>query len=168
MNDHFSSVWCLAVLPNNNLISGSADTTIKIWDTNNGIVIKTLHGHTEGILCLAILDDNDDGDRLASGSFDGTIRIWNIRNENCIKELKVLIKPNTDLYGIWSIVVLKDKRLASGSYDEIIRIWDINNENVVEELSGHTSWIYSIVFHPDNILISGSDDKTIRIWNLSN
>ena len=89
-------------------------------------------------------------------------------SKDCIKELKVLIKPNTDLYGIWSIVVLKDKRLASGSYDEIIRIWDINNESVIEELSGHTSWIYSIVFHPDNILISGSDDKTIRIWNLSN
>ena len=54
----------------NLLISGSYDTTIKIWDINSGLCIKTLEGHTGWVWSVAIKDN-----LIISGSNDKTIRI---------------------------------------------------------------------------------------------
>ena len=54
------------------LISGSFDTTIKIWNTKTGTVIKTITGHADWVDALALLPDN----KLASGSGDASIIIW--------------------------------------------------------------------------------------------
>jgi len=54
------------------LASGSVDSKIKIWDTNKGVEIKTLTGHTNSVWSLAVLPDGS----LASVSDDKTIKIW--------------------------------------------------------------------------------------------
>ncbi len=57
------------------MASGSAaDTTIKIWNINTGITIKTLYGHTHSVESLVVLPDG----LLASCNSDKTIRIWNV------------------------------------------------------------------------------------------
>jgi WD40 repeat protein len=43
---HNGIILSLAVLPNGDLVSGSWDQTIKIWNTNDGSVKQTLTGHT--------------------------------------------------------------------------------------------------------------------------
>src|SRR5271163_3832003 len=94
LNGHDSSIFCLAVTPDNIIISGSGDHTIKVW--KNNLLINTLIGHTRYVECLAILQNGD----IASGSYDTTIKIW--RNysllatldghNTCVKCLKVM--PN--------------------------------------------------------------------------
>ena len=42
---HTSYVFCLTVLANGFLASGSGDTTIKIWNYSTGSLITTLYGH---------------------------------------------------------------------------------------------------------------------------
>ena len=69
----YIAVWSLAVLPNGHLASGSHDKTIKIWNPTDGIVIRTLSGHTDAVIELAVLPNG----HLASGSEDKTIKIWN-------------------------------------------------------------------------------------------
>jgi WD40 repeat protein len=53
--------------------SQAADKLIKIWDTYTGDIIKTLHGHSEGISDVAW---SSEGDFLATASDDKTVRIW--------------------------------------------------------------------------------------------
>ena len=72
LKGHTSAVFCLVVLPNGQLASGSFDKTIKIWDTNTGKEIRTLKGHTNSVYCLVVLPNG----QLASGSRDQTIKIW--------------------------------------------------------------------------------------------
>ena len=47
----------LVVLSDGSLASASGDRTIKIWNTINGNLIRTLTGHTDAVLALALLLD---------------------------------------------------------------------------------------------------------------
>ena len=55
----------------------AADKTIKLWDIQEGELIRTLEGHGEGISDIAW---SHDGEYLASASDDKTIWIWSIES----------------------------------------------------------------------------------------
>ncbi len=57
------------------LASGSSDKTIKIWEVATGQELRTLTGHSEGVLSVAY---SPDGRYLASGIGDGAIKIWEV------------------------------------------------------------------------------------------
>ena len=51
---HSSEVNCLAVSPQDYLISGSSDVTIAVWDLKSFSLLKHLTGHMEGVFALAM------------------------------------------------------------------------------------------------------------------
>lgn len=55
----------------------AADKLLKIWNAEDGQILHTLSGHTEGISDLAW---SPDGEFLATASDDKTIRLWNIES----------------------------------------------------------------------------------------
>ena len=78
---HFSSevvtlaghVNALVALPDNHhALSGSEDTTVKLFNVNDGGVLRTFKHHTNSVYCLALLPD---GLHFVSGSDDETARI---------------------------------------------------------------------------------------------
>ncbi len=73
LKGHVDFVNCLILTKGGILISGSDDKTIKFWDTNEGICVKTLTNDCE-VHCLLILNIG----HVASGSDNGLIKIWNI------------------------------------------------------------------------------------------
>ena len=63
-------MWALVALPDNqHALSGSADKTVKLFDVNDGAVLRTFKHHNNRVHCLALLPD---GLRFASGSYDNT------------------------------------------------------------------------------------------------
>ncbi len=64
--------YALAVLNNSNIVSGSYDRTIKIWNSTSFKVIQTLTGHLGEINDLKILPNSN----IVSCSVDKTIKIW--------------------------------------------------------------------------------------------
>ena len=66
-------VNALVALPDNqHALSGSADKTVKLFNVNDGAVLRTFKHHTSHVRCLALLPD---GLRFVSGSHDKTARI---------------------------------------------------------------------------------------------
>ena len=72
LTGHTSHVWSLAVFQNGDLISGSNDKTMSIWNPNDGTLKRTLLGHTDCIYTIGYLQNGD----LVTGSGDQTIKIW--------------------------------------------------------------------------------------------
>jgi WD40 repeat protein len=56
------------------VVSGSADATIKIWNLSDGSVERTLYGHTDWVYSLEAFE-NENGTRIASGSWDKS-KLW--------------------------------------------------------------------------------------------
>ena len=59
----------------NTLASGSADGTIRLWDTVTGANQRTFTGYTRWIRSIAF---SPDGTTLVSGNEDGTVLLWEI------------------------------------------------------------------------------------------
>ena len=65
---HTSYVNALVALPDNqHALSGSDDKTVKLFNVNDGSVLRTFTHHTSFVRCLALLPD---GLRFVSGSHD--------------------------------------------------------------------------------------------------
>ena len=98
------------------LASGSADGTIRLWDTKTGASLHTLRGHTGSVLDIGLAPD---GHTLASGSRDGTIRLWDIKTG---AELRMLTGHTEAVLSVtWSP---DGRTLASVSGDGTVRFWD--------------------------------------------
>src|SRR5690349_389799 len=81
LEGHTDIVWCVTVWKDK-LISGSRDTTIRIWN-EEGKCEKVLEGHKNTVRGFTVWKN-----KLISGSGDKTIRIWNEEGK-CEKVLKV-------------------------------------------------------------------------------
>ena len=62
--------------------TGSADGTVKVWDTTNAILRATLHGGTSNVILAC---DISNGVVVAGGS-DKTCRVWNVRTERMVSQ----------------------------------------------------------------------------------
>ena len=70
-NEHTGPVRCVATFPDGRFISGSSDTTIRLWNRNDEKSIRTFKGeHIYAVSCLAIFPDSEN---FISGSLDGMI-----------------------------------------------------------------------------------------------
>lgn len=58
-----------------NLVSGSGDTTVRIWDVLTATPKSTLRGHTNWVMAVAF---SPDGKKIASGGMEGSVIIWDV------------------------------------------------------------------------------------------
>lgn len=71
---HTSTIRCLKVLEGRPIaVSGSRDSTLRVWDIEQGLEKHVLHGHTHSVRAVEV-----HGNRAVSGSYDTTCRLWNV------------------------------------------------------------------------------------------
>lgn len=99
------------------LASGSADTTIKLWDIEHKSPIVTFSGHEKAVVALAYTRVHQ---LLASGSKDTTIRLWNLTTQEALLTLKGHTESVTSLAHI-----PEQSRLVSVSGDATVKEWDL-------------------------------------------
>jgi WD40 repeat protein len=140
------------------LVSGSDDTTIRLWDTATGEELKTLRGH-EGVVRSVTF--SPDGTRLASGGYDTTIRLWDTTTGEEVNTFR-----GHEAYVVSVAFNPDGTRLVSGSNDRTVRLWDTTTGEALTTLRGHDAWVNSVTFNSDGTrLASASGDTTIRLWD---
>jgi len=106
------------------ICSGSADKTVKLWNTETGKNIDTLTDHTSSVTSVSF---SPDGNYICSGSSDKTVRVWNTHTETDV--------PIRTLEGHTGVTCVsfspKGEYICSGSGDNTVRVWDI--EQILKE-----------------------------------
>lgn len=168
--EHNQQVETLAIIPNTNfVVSGSDDTSIKIWDYKTGeertyrppIMYQEYDNGVLGSTQLEQLEMNNwilssavtcDG-KIISGLFSGKIRISNLLTFQSPEKTKIKVTP---------ITISPDT-----PYERKVLEAQVELENEFL-LSGHTDGVFSIAVTSDGQkAISGSRDGTAIIWDLT-
>ncbi|MGD8776364.1 MAG: caspase family protein [Syntrophobacterales bacterium] len=145
------------------LLSGSLDTTMKLWEISTGREIRTFKGHPESVNSVAF---SPDGQFALSGS-GKAVRLWDVFTGRSIRTFAG--HPDT----VKSVSFSPDGRLVLVGCGLTVKLWDISTGQDVKTYTKRKykrPEMYSPVsFSPDgrHIASSGGWDYTVRLRNIS-
>uniref|UniRef100_A0A3P8VN20 Phospholipase A2-activating protein n=1 Tax=Cynoglossus semilaevis TaxID=244447 RepID=A0A3P8VN20_CYNSE len=150
LQGHKNTVCTLSSGKFGTLLSGSWDTTAKVW--HNEKCMMTLQGHSAAVWAVVIFPEQG---LMLSGSADKTIRLWKAGrcektftgHEDCVRGL----------------AVINNNEFFSCSNDTSIRRWLLTGE-CVQVYYSHTNYIYSLAVFPncEDIVVGARYHRSIR------
>ncbi|XP_069621506.1 phospholipase A-2-activating protein isoform X1 [Ranitomeya imitator] len=152
LKGHKNTVCSLSSGKFGTLLSGSWDTTGKVW--LNDKCMMTLQGHTAAVWAVKILPEQG---LMLTGSADKSIKLWKagrcertfLGHEDCVRGL----------------ATLSETEFLSCANDASIRRWLITGE-CLQTYYGHTNYIYSICLFPGSQdFVTTGEDRSVRIWS---
>jgi WD40 repeat protein len=159
------------------LVSASRDRTLRLWDTETGVTMRVLQGHTASVSGIAILKKH-----IYSASNDGLVMRWNY---NLPYQYEVNL-PNKSEEQAYSTAIAPDgNSVAVGFADGTLRLyalqksrskpryewkqgykWEPEWSKKYKEAHGNS--IPNITFNPKGTLLaSASFDGTVKLWKVN-
>jgi katanin p80 WD40 repeat-containing subunit B1 len=157
LTGHKATIRCLDIHPYGDfVVSGSADTLVKVWDVRRKGCIFTYKGHTDCVNCLRV---SPDGRWVVSCSDDGTIRLWDLtagKQYHCFKDFDGPVE--------WLEFHPAEFLLTACGADRTIKFWDLETLQCISSTEPESSSVQCIKFHPDGSpLFSGGQDS-LRVY----
>ncbi|XP_078070416.1 phospholipase A-2-activating protein isoform X2 [Mustelus asterias] len=151
LKGHKNTVCSLSAGKFGTLLSGSWDTTSKVW--LNEKCLMTLQGHTAAVWAVKILPEQG---FMLTGSADKTIKMWKAgRCEHTFTGHNDCVR---------GLAILNELEFLSCSNDATIRRWQISGQ-CLHIYYGHTNYIYSLsVFPNGEDFVTTGEDRSLRIW----
>lgn len=144
-------------------LSGSWDSTLRLWDLNTGATVRQFIGHTKDVLSVAFSADNR---QIVSASRDRTIKLWNTLGE-C--KFNITEGGHSD----WVSCVrfspsAQTPFIVSAGWDKAVKVWNLTNCRLRNDLTGHTGYVNTVTISPDGSLCaSAGKPGTIMLWELN-
>ncbi|NER01545.1 MAG: protein kinase [Okeania sp. SIO3C4] len=152
---HRGTVYAVVISPDGQtIVSGSADTTIKVWDYGSGELKHSLTGHRGYIYTVAI---SPDGKTIVSGSSDDTVKVWDLTTGAL---LKTLSGHRADIYD--TAISPDGQTVVSGSIDKTVKFWNLRSDELLGTITGYKYGVTSVDFVGEDIM--AADIKTIKVW----
>ena len=144
---HTKKITMLKFLSNNLALSGSEDSTMKLWNLSSSTCLKTYKGHKGQILYFDIAT-NDKLKKFNKSNLDKKLKSY----------LKgILIKNQRDLDKLLD----KNYKIISSSSDNTIKVWSLNTGECLATLKGtQVCWLKVM-----NENIFGASKTSIKNWD---
>ncbi|KAI6244593.1 Histone acetyltransferase type B subunit 2 [Erysiphe necator] len=157
------------------LVTGSNDTTVRLWDLHNVSTAKNpklnatrIYEHHTSVV-NDVQYQPDHASIIGTVSDDLTLQILDTRIEAAGSVLSNK-EGHTDAINALAFNHTSEYLLATASHDKTIGLWDMRNlSSKIHSLEGHIDAVTSLSWHPTEpaILGSGSYDRRIIFWDLS-
>lgn len=144
------------------LASGSADTTVKIWDVTTQQCSHTLRHHSDKV--QSVQWHPSQASLLASGSFDRTVKVIDCRATDTSEPVLSISVPS-DIECVCFDPHSGDLFLSMESGE--IGCCDLRNASSLQIIQAHKKTVSSISFSSliPGMMATASVDKTIKIWD---
>jgi Tol biopolymer transport system component len=155
---HHKAVLCVAFSPDGKqILSGSEDRTVRLWDMTTGEEIRRFEGHDDAVHAVAF---SPNGEQLASADM-GSVRLWERATGKQLRRLEML--PNITL----AIAYSPDGKqlLATSKAHHQVQIWDAATGKHAGKLAGHKAEVQSVAYSADGKHIVSGGDNTVRVWD---
>lgn len=159
---HDNIINSVAVSPGGRYaLSGSDDTTVRVWDLENGALIDSYT--TDDLTDIYGIDFSPDARTIVSGEAGGLVRLWDAATGEMIDTFE----GHTGR--VWAVSFSPDgKTVLSGGDDKTLRLWDVDTGEQLHVFDGHDELVTSLTFNADGTrALSGSNDRKVRLWDLT-
>jgi WD40 repeat protein len=157
---HAGHVQCLAVSADGKrILTGSADTTVRLWDAATGEERATLSGHQKPVVCVALAGD---GKRAFSIAADMNLCHWDLKKEAAVREVKL---PPLAFSAAFSADA---KTLAIGLQTGSVELWDPDAGKVSKVLDSSLAIAHRLAFSANGRFLAACDQhNSVRVWDLN-
>ena len=141
------------------LVTGGADSIVRIRDATDGRLMATLVGHERRVTAVAI---SPDGKTIASGSNDGSVRLWDVKT----RALKRVLRAPEFTWGISLAFAPDGQTLAVGSFDGRLRLWEPESGIFKAAWTSGSQKMDVVAYSPDGRTIATAGrDRIVRLWD---
>lgn len=165
---HTSYTSCSMFLGNDQqILTGSGDSTCALWNVECGALIQSFHGHTADVLSLDV-SPSETGNTFVSVGCDKRALIWDTRIGHCGQNqyIQSFKAHEADINSVKFYP--SGDSIVTGSDDTTCRLYDLRADREVAVyqkdsiLFGINSVDLSI---SGRILFAGGNDYTIQVWD---
>ena len=150
------SVVCLQ-FDKEHVVSGSNDTTVRVWSRETGKCKQVISGHDRTVRCLEFRHHT-----CFSGGSDRCIKVFDLNTGQTMNEFA----GHGHRVSCLQIHRMNSNLVISGSNDRTARIWDSRiGSNSIATVAEHDEAIRRLQFD-DVKLITGGDDQVLRCWDM--
>ena len=139
------------------LSTGRNDGTVKLWDANTGLLLRTLSGHSEGV---SLVRFSPNGNEIATFGGDASVKFWNVNTGGLLRSYTFSSHPRTFAWGpngdTFAVVPSSVVTLVATQSGATLRTFAGNAYNVT-----------SLAFSPDGSILAGGSRSTVLLWETS-
>lgn len=145
----------------NQLATGSADGSVRIWNTTSWTEVRSFPPQREEVRALAFSPGN--GNLLAAGYMDGTVCLWRA-DGNADKDCHTLAKGAG---GVRSVAFSPDGMLLAMTVAKEVALWDVANRRLRENRLALGGAAAAVRFSTDGKrLFAGGEEGAIYRWEV--
>nr|XP_046255160.1 F-box/WD repeat-containing protein 7 isoform X2 [Scatophagus argus]XP_046255161.1 F-box/WD repeat-containing protein 7 isoform X2 [Scatophagus argus] len=169
LKGHNDIVTCVVAV-DNLVVSGSRDTTVKVWHVPTATEHKNLGGHTGGVTCLSApppeycrrlawsLSLSDKERFILSSSADCYVKIWALNIGQCVKSIYTFNAVTALCF-----VPEEDGYIITGSDGGKVQAWSWHSFENCQSVNAHREAVTSLQSQGP-LVFSGSAEGGVSVW----
>ncbi|KAM5129510.1 zinc finger protein 106 [Mantella aurantiaca] len=136
------------------LLVGSYDCTISVRDARNGLLLRTLEGHTKTVLCMKVVND-----LVFSGSSDQSVHAHNIHTGELVRIYKGHNHAVT-------VVNILGQVMVTACLDKYVRIYELQSNDRLQVYGGYSDMIMCMSIYR-SMIYTGCYDGSVQAVHLN-